>query len=286
MAAVTTRRPTSAVGTHEFGWGFWLMCLATLFFLVPAFWVVLTALKTEGEYSAYPIVLWPATPQWENFYRAVTIVPYARYARNSVVLAGTTTLLNTITSAMGGFAFARHTVRGRNALFILVLSLMMLPPMVTLVPQFILFSRLNMVGTYWPWILGGIAGSPFHIFMFRQYFASIPRDLEDAAEVDGCNRFRIFWQIFLPMSGPVIATSAILNFQGIWGEWLRPILYLKDSNTTLAVRMASSYKDPAGNQLITPLMAGICIYALPLILVFFVAQRHIIQGVVTSGLKG
>ncbi len=88
------------------------------------------------------------------------------------------------------------------------------------------------------------------------------------------------------MSGPVIATSAILNFQGIWGEWLRPILYLKANNTTLAVRMATSYKDPAGNQLVTPLMAGICIYALPLILVFFVAQRHIIQGVVTSGLKG
>ncbi len=192
MAAVTTRRATSAPGSSQFGWGFVLMCLATLFFLVPAFWVVLTALKTEAEYTAYPIVLWPKEFQWINFKRAVTIVPYAQFVRNSIVLAGSTTLLNTITSAMGGFAFARHNVRGRNTLFILVLSLMMLPPMVTLVPQFILFSRLKMVGTYWPWILGGIAGSPFHIFLFRQYFSSIPRDLEDAAEVDGCNRFRIF----------------------------------------------------------------------------------------------
>jgi ABC-type glycerol-3-phosphate transport system permease component len=262
------------------------MCFATLFFLIPAIWVVLTALKTEREYNAYPIVLFPAVPQWDNFRLAVTIVPYMRYARNSLVLAGSTTLLNAITSSMGGFAFARHNVRERNLLFILVLSVMMLPNMVTLVPQFVLFSRLKLVGTYWPWILGGIAGSPLHIFLFRQFFAAIPRDLEDAADVDGASRLRIYWQIFMPISGPVIATSSILNFQWVWGEWLRPILYLKDRNTTLAARMASSYKDPAGNQLVTPLMAGICIYALPLIIVFFLAQRHIIQGVVTSGLKG
>ena len=266
---------------------FFVMCLATIVFLIPAIWLVLTALKTENQYSAYPIVWVPNPPQWINFLQAVTIIPFFKYAGNSLFLATTSAVLTTFSSALAGFGFARHTgVKARNGLFIFVLSMIMVPSMVTLIPRFVLYSRLGLIGTYWPWILESAAGSPFHIFLFKQFFSTIPRDLEDAAEVDGCSRFRIFWQIFLPNSGAVIATSLIFNFQYVWGEWIRPVLYLTDYNTTLAVKMASGYLDPMQNQLVTPLMAAICIYALPLIFIFFFAQKNIIQGVVTSGLKG
>jgi multiple sugar transport system permease protein len=271
----------------RFNTGFWAMCVATLVFLIPAIWLILTALKKETEYNSYPIVWFPDPAQWINFIKAVTIIPFFKYAQNSLLLAVMSAVLTTITSAMAGYGFARHTsVKARNGLFILVLSMIMVPGMVTLIPRFVLYSRLGLIGTYWPWILESIAGSAFHIFLFKQFFSTIPRDLEDAAEVDGCSRFRIFWQIFLPLSGAVVATSLIFNFQYVWGEWLRPVLYLTDYNTTLAVKMASGYRDPLQNQLVTPLMAAICIYALPLIILFFFAQKHIVQGVVTSGLKG
>jgi multiple sugar transport system permease protein len=266
---------------------FWVMCFATAIFLIPAIWLVLTALKKEVEYSAYPIVWLPNPPQWENFIKAVTIIPFFKYAGHSLFLATTSAVLTTFSSALVGFGFARYTgVKARNGLFIFVLSMIMVPAMVTLIPRFVLYSRLGLIGTYWPWILESAAGSPFHIFLFKQFFSTIPRDLEDAAEVDGCSRFRIFWQIFLPISGPVIATSLLFNFQYVWGEWIRPVLYLTDFNTTLAVKMATGYKDPLQNQLVTPLMAAICIYALPLIIVFFFVQKNIVQGVVTTGLKG
>lgn len=267
--------------------GFWVMSAATFVFLIPAIWLVLTALKTEVEYSAYPIVWFPNPPQWENFYKAVTVIPFFRYAGNSFFLGAISAVLTTFSSAMVGFGFARHTnVRGRNALFILVLSMTMVPGLVTLIPRFVVYSRVGLIGNYWPWILESLAGSPFFIFLFRQFFSTIPRDLEDAAEVDGCSRFRVFWQIFLPLSGAVVATSLIFNFQFVWGEWLRPILYLTDFNTTLAVKMANGYRDPLQNQLVTPLMAAICIYALPMIVLFFFAQKSIVQGVVTTGIKG
>lgn len=267
--------------------GFWAMSVATFIFLIPAMWLVLTALKTETQYSAYPIVWFPNPPQWENFYKAVTIIPFFRYAGNSLFLGVATAILTTLSSAMAGFGFARHTnVRGRDGLFLLVLSMTMVPALVTLIPRFVVYSRVGIIGTYWPWILEGLAGSPFFIFLFRQFFTTIPRDLEDAAEIDGCGRFRVFWQIFLPLSQAVLATSLILNFQLVWGEWLRPILYLTDFNTTLAVKMANGYRDPLQNQLVTPLMAAIVIYAIPMVVLFFFAQKSIVQGVVTSGIKG
>lgn len=289
MAATTTRVVAQErMGPKaKMGLGFWLMCVATLVFLIPAIWLFLTGLKKESEYLAYPIVFFPNPAQWVNFKLALTLIPYGRYAVNSIILAGMSTILTTLASAMAGYGFARHRqARGRSFWFSLMLSMMMVPGMVTMIPRFMLYSRMQIIGTWWPWFLAGISGSSFHIFLFRQFFSAIPVDLEHAAEVDGCSRFRIFWQIFLPISGPVLATSSIFTFQFVWGEWLRPILYLRDDNTTLAVKMATGYRDPQLNVLVTPLMAGIVIYSVPLIIVFFLAQKHIIQGVVTSGMKG
>jgi multiple sugar transport system permease protein len=258
----------------------------TAIFVAPILWLLLTSLKTMTEYLRYPITIFPAVPQWGNYYTAVIEYPFLRHALNSLVIAVPSTLLTVLSSALAGFGFARHNARFKNLLFILVLSMLMVPRMVTVIPTFVFFSKLGLTNTYWPWILWGVAGSSFHIFLFRQFFAAIPKDLEDAAEVDGCSRLRIFWQIFLPLSGPVLATSAIFHFQWVWGDWFTPNIFLTQDRTTLSVLLSTAYRDPQGNALETVTMAAIMVYMLPMLLIFLFAQKYIVQGIVTSGIKG
>jgi multiple sugar transport system permease protein len=284
-----TRQLRRAAKTHSLGRAANLVGLAlcALVFSLPTIWLVLTSLKRETEYASYPIRILPSVPQLVNYYDAVTYFPYLRYVMHSFILSSTFTVLTVMTSSAAGFAFSRHRgVPGRDFLFAVVLATMMVPGLVTLVPQYMVFSYFRLINSYWPWILWGLSGSPFHIFLFRQFFLSIPRELEDAAEVDGCGKFRIFWQIFLPNSLPAIAASAIFSFTWVWGDWLYPSLFLSDDITTLAVKLATAYVDPHQNPLITLTMAGVVIYVSPMVVVFFLAQKYIIQGVVTTGLKG
>ena len=253
---------------------------------LPVLWFLVSSVKTESEYIAYPIKFLPHVPIWQNYIDAVTLVPYWRYARQSALLAAIFASLTVLTSASAGFAFARIRAPGRNALFTVVLALLIVPAIVTTIPQFIVFSRLRLTNTYWPWVLWGLCASPFHIFLFRQFFTTIPRQLEDAAEVDGCSAFRVFCQIFLPNSQPVIATSFIFNFSWTWSDWFTPLIYLDDQKTTLAVKLTRGYQNPQGFAMVMPTLGAAAIYTVPLIVLFFVGQRYIIQGVVTSGIKG
>ena len=285
---LTTARHTT---THSGRWlGTLLLYVGfisiTAIFVAPIVWLLLTSLKTMSEYARYPISILPEVVQWQNYYTAVIEFPFLRYALNSLVIALPSTLLTVLSSALAGFGFARHNARFKNLLFLLVISMLMVPRMVTVIPTFVFFSKLGLTNTYWPWILWGIAGSPFHIFLFRQFFSAIPKDLEDAAEVDGCSRLRIFWQIFLPLSGPVLATSAIFHFQWVWGDWFTPNIFLSQDRTTLSVLLSTAYTDPHGNSLDTVTMAAIMVYLLPMLLIFFFAQKYIVQGIVTSGIKG
>lgn len=260
--------------------------LLTALFITPIIWLLLTSLKTMTEYARYPITIFPEAAQWKNYYTAVIEYPFLHYAYNSLLIAVPSTLLTVLSSALAGFGFARHNARLKNVLFGLVLSMLMVPRMVTVIPTFVFFSKLGLTNTYWPWILWGVAGSSFHIFLFRQFFSAIPKDLEDAAEVDGCSRLRIFWQIFLPLSGPVIATAAIFHFQWVWGDWFTPNIFLTQDRTTLSVLLSTAYRDPHGNAMDTVTMAAIMVYMLPMLLIFFFAQKYIVQGIVTTGIKG
>lgn len=253
---------------------------------LPVLWFLVSSLKTESEYIAYPIRFLPRVPIWQNYVDAVTLIPYWRYAGQTTLLAVIFATLTVLTSALAGFAFARIRAPGRNTLFTIVLALLIVPAIVTTIPQFIVFSRLRLTNTYWPWVLWGLSASPFHIFLFRQFFTTIPRQLEDAAEVDGCGVLRVFWQIFLPNSYPVIATSFIFNFSWTWSDWFTPLIYLDDQKTTLAVKLTRGYQNPQGFSLVMPTLAAAAIYILPLIVIFFIGQKYIIQGVVTSGIKG
>ncbi len=262
------------------------LTLLSLVFLAPFAWLLVTALKDQSELSAFPILWWPRHPEWDNFARAVTLLPFGRYALDSLALSAIYTVLVTLTSALVGFAFARLRGRGKRPLFIVMLATIMLPPVLTVIPTYVLYARLGLVGTYWPWVFSGLASAPFLAFLFRQFFAGMPIELEDAAIVDGCGYGRIFWQIFLPLSAPVIATVAILSFQGTWGDYLTPSLLLNQDNTTLAVGLATGFTDPHGFTTVNALAAGAILYVLPVIVLFFVAQRYFVQGIVTTGLKG
>jgi len=257
--------------------------IAATLFALPLFWVLVTSLKKQSEYGS---ALFPAEPQWLNYELAVALADFAHFAANSLFLSGAYAFLAVLVSALVGYGFARHEGPGRNKLFVLVLATWMVPNLVLFVPQFVMFARLGLTNTYWPWILWGLGGSPFAIFLFRQFFASFPRELDDAAEVDGAGPLRIFLQIYLPNAGPALAASAIFMFLWVWGDWLYPALLLHQDNTTLAVRMANAYADPHGNPLQTVTMAGVVLYILPLIAFFAFAQRFIVRGIVTTGIKG
>jgi ABC-type glycerol-3-phosphate transport system permease component len=177
-------------------------------------------------------------------------------------------------------------VPGSKQLFSIVIAMLIVPGIVILIPQFVMFARLKLTNSYWPWILGALGGAPYYIFFFRQFFLNFPKELEEAAEVDGCGPFRIYWQIFMPNAKPVIATVMIFAFNGVWSDYLMPLIYLNANKTLLGVAMAKAFRDPQGNDLRTISMAANVIYVLPLIIVFFFAQKHILKGAVTSGLKG
>lgn len=242
--------------------------------------------KLDEEYMAYPIVIFPEIWHWENYSIIFELTPFAQIALRTGVLAVSTAMITALISALVGYAFARYSVPGSSQLFGIVVAMLIVPFIVILIPQFIIYARLKLTNTYWPWILGALGGTPFYIFMFRQFFLGFPRELEEAAEVDGCGPFRIFLQIFLPNAKPVIATVMIFAIIGVWGDYLTPSIYLSASKTLLGVALTTAFKDPAGNSMQTVSLAASVLYIIPLIVVFFFGQKYILQGVVTSGLKG
>ena len=271
---------------HSFTYA--LLIVITVLVAVPVVGLVITSLKRETEYLSYPIVFLPAVPQWHNYVQVFeSQFHFLKHAGLTVFLAAMFSTLCVTSSALSGFAFARFPdIKASRKLFAVVVAMIIIPSIVTVIPQFVIFSRLHLTGNYWPWVLWGLAGSPFHIFLFRQFFLTFPKELEDAAEVDGCSPFGIFWRIFLPNAQPVLATSSILNFVWVWGDWFTARIFLRSDNTTLAVILNEVFRNPAGNLLTTLTAAATVLYVLPMVIVFFLGQRYILQGVVTSGLAG
>jgi multiple sugar transport system permease protein len=263
-----------------------LLIVVAVLLTIPVVYLISTSLKSESEYIAEHLQFLPSSPQWRNYYLALTMIDFARHALNSFLLATSFATLTVITSSMAGYGFARIPAVGRSRLFSVVVALILIPASIFIIPQFVLFSNLRITNSYWPWVLWGLSASPFFIFLFRQFFLSFPAELEEAAEVDGARVVRIFLQIVLPNSYPALATSFILAFLSVWGDWLMPLLYLADKNTTLAVKLINAYVNPQGFPIVTPTLAASVLYILPPVVMFFFVQKYIMQGVVTSGLKG
>jgi multiple sugar transport system permease protein len=260
-----------------------VLTVVSVLFVVPLLWLLSIAFKNAGELSS---AAWlPHSLRWANFHDALTLIPFGRYALTSLLLATVQGALATLSSAMVGFGFARLRARGKRPLFLVVVATLMLPQIVTLIPTYLIFARIHLIYTYWPWVLWGLGGSAFLIFLFRQTFTSMPMDLEDAAIIDGCGYFRIFATIFLPLAKAVTAAGFILSFTAAWGDFIAPSLFLSQDQTTLAVGLSNGYQTSAGTPLNNALAAGAILYILPVLLLFMVAQRAFIGGFMTSGLK-
>jgi multiple sugar transport system permease protein len=270
-------RRTSAV--------YMLLVGALVLFLGPFAWLLDTALKAPDELRALPIHWWPHSPSLNNFRDALTQIDYFGYARNSLTIATLYAVLVTLASAWAGYGFARLNAPGKRLIFNVLLSTMMLPQILTLIPTYLLFAKLHLTNTYVPWVLWGLCGAPYLIFLFRQFFSNMPKELEEAAIIDGCGQFRIFWRIFLPQSWPVIATSLILSFSWTWGDYIAPALLLDDAHTTLAVKLAYGYVNEHGSPLGNLVAAGAVMYVVPVLALFLIVQRGFVAGVATSGLK-
>lgn len=267
-----------------------ILIVVGLVVITPIIWLLLSSVKEDSNFMAWPIQVLPSIWRWINYNRVFTL-PSSQFAASALRTAVVGVLYSAgmaISSAMGGYAFSRfQDVKANPRLFRVIIVLMIVPGVVFLIPTFMLYSYLHIIpNTYWPWVFSALVGSSYNIFLYRQFFLGFPKELEEAAELDGCNPFRIFWQILLPNSKPVIATVGIFSFGFVWGDYLQPMLYLNNRMTLMGVTMATNFVDPYGNTLRTVSFAGTVLYVIPLIVMFFIGQKYILKGLITSGLKG
>ena len=253
--------------------------------LFPLIWMLSASIKPKSEIFGFPPVWIPSTPLFSNYPRGLETMKFPMALTNTLLIAIPSMIGQVVSCALVGYGLARFRFPGRDALFILVLATMMLPSQVTLIPTYILFSRLGMVDTFWPfWLPAWTATSGFNIFLFRQFFLSIAPELEDAARIDGAGVFDIFLRIFLPLSKPVLATVALFAFLYYWNDFFGPLIYLPStSHKTLQLMLMNFqqfYTTDWG-----PMMASMVVITIPPLLIFFFAQRLFIQGVVFTGIK-
>ncbi len=261
-----------------------ILTAAAVLFLMPLLWMVSSSLKPDYQIFAMPPQFVPNPPRWENYIEALTYVPFGRYALNTLLIATLTIIGHLFSCTLIAYAFARLRAPGRDVLFIIVLATMMLPYPVTMVPVYMLFNALGWVNTYLPLVVPAFFGSPFYIFLLRQFFLNIPPELEDAASLDGANRLQTLWYIILPLSKPALATVAIFTFQAAWNDFLGPLIYLHDRSlytVTLGLDFFRSTYDVNWAYL----MAASLVTMLPVVIIFFVAQRYFIEGITLTGVR-
>jgi len=261
-----------------------LLVIMAVLFLVPFAWLVSMSLKPNSQVFATSIIWMPHPVMWSNYAGALSQFPFLRYFTNTMIICTFVVIGSTASSAFVAYGFARVQWPGREVLFVVVLATLILPVQVTLIPQFLLFRGLGWVNTYLPLIVPTFFGNAFFIFLFRQFYLGLPAELSDAARIDGCNDLRIFAQIILPLSRPVLATAAIFSFIGAWSDFLGPLIYLNDANKyTLSVGVQQVIGQ-APNW--TQLMAIGVLMTLPILILFFFVQRTFIAGISFSGIKG
>ncbi len=258
--------------------------VAALLTVAPFLWMILTSFKELGEIFRYPPTWWPEKFTMDNYVQAFQAAPFGRFYFNSLFVAISVTLGQMVTCSLAAYAFARMRFKGRDVLFFLFLGTMMVPMHVTMIPGFMILHWLGWIDTYAALIVPGLA-SAFGTFLLRQFFLTIPRELEEAAFIDGCSRFGVLWRIILPLAKPALATLAIFTFMGVFNDFIWALVVL-NSEPMYTVQLGLSifrdrYSTEWGN-----LMAGSVVATLPILIVFFFAQKYFIKGITLSGLKG
>lgn len=271
-----------------------LTVLLALVFFFPLYWAITGALKRPEELHLIPPQLYPPQPQWQNFVEVGRVIPFYRFVGNTAIITLTGMIGGLVSASLVGYGFSSFRFRGRNFLFTLLLATMILPGEVTLIPTYMLFHYLGWVNSFKPLVIPHyFGGGAFSIFLFRQFYSSIPKDLNDAAKMDGCGPLRFYWRILIPLSTPVVITLCIMWFQFLWNDLMGPLIYIIDIDKyTISVGLMFLRSSIAGavsrrgKPMEHLLMAGSVIAMLPSIVIFFTLQRYFIKGVIMTGIKG
>jgi len=265
-----------------------LLILGAACFLLPLFWMVGTSLKTQAEVYTFPPTFLPESFNWQNYVEGWNYprTDFPLWTWNTLVITFFVMIGTVFSSALCAYGFARIKFPGRDFWFMLVLASIMLPGAVTLIPLFVVYSKIGWLDSFYPLIVPAyFGGGAFNIFFMRQFFKTIPVELEEAAIMDGAGRFRIWWQIILPLSKPVLATVSVLTFQGVWNSFYGPLIFLSSPDNYVLALGINAFKGLYATQ-IPLMMAMSMLMVVPMIIVFFVAQRQMIRGVIMSGIKG
>lgn len=265
-----------------------LLCLAGFFLVAPFYWLFISAVKPKDQLFVIPPVYWPREFVWRAFLDVWTVAPFGRYLLNTVRIASLSVIGHVLVAAVVGYGFAVGRFRGRDFWFVVVLATMMIPPQVTLVPLFVIFRHLGWLNTILPLVVPtffGVGGA-FYIFLTRQFFLTIPVELEEAARIDGASTLRILWSVYVPLSVPVLTTVAIFAFVHSWNDFFGPLIYLtRQSSWTLVLGLAA-LQDPSGWVDYRQQMAGALLVSLPVVIIFLFAQRYYTKGIAMTGITG
>ena len=262
-----------------------VLLVGSFLFFIPLIFMLSTSLKAMRQIAKFPPEWIPNPVIWRNYTDVFLYAPMHKYLGNTLLITVTWVIGAAVTSSLAAYAFARLRAPGKNTIFLILLSTMMLPGVVRLIPTYILFARLDWVGTFKPLTIPSLMGSAFYIFLLRQFFMTIPMDLEDAALIDGCGRFRTWISIIVPLAKPALATVTVFAFMGGWNDYMGPLIYLNNKR---------QYTMSLGLQVFTRqhtsewgmLMAASSMMVAPIMLLFFFAQKNFVQGITMTGMKG
>ncbi|MCJ7738475.1 MAG: carbohydrate ABC transporter permease [Anaerolineae bacterium] len=287
---VIARRRTMAGRAREIGAkiiSYLAVLVVSLLFLIPWVWLVSTSLKTPAQIMEIPPSLVPKPIMWKNYEYAVTSIRFMHYLQNTLVICAVVLLGRVFSCTVVAYSLSHVDWVGKKILFAIVIATMMLPGQVTMIPLFIIFTKLGWIDSFLPLTVPAFFGDAFFIFMMRQFFMSIPKDLIDAARLDGATHPGIYWRVVMPLSGPALATMIAYTFIWTFTDFQVPLIYLKNRELwTLSLGMQGYLKRyGATGTAMGAMMAGATLYTLPMLVIFFVAQKRLIQGMVTTGLK-
>ena len=265
-----------------------LICLGAFIFTLPFLWMLSTAVTPKEWVGVVPKRWIPPWLEWSNYVKPWTYFPFATFYRNTLIVTSANVVGVLVSASLVAFGFARIRFWGRDVIFLMTLATMMLPGQVTLIPQFLLWSRLQAVNTYWPLIIPNFLGSAaYDIFLLRQFYMTITTELDDAARIDGCGWFGIYRRILLPMIAPAMGVLAIINFSFNWNDFFGPLIYLNEQQRfTVALGLRMFQAGRTGESRMPEVMAMTIESMIPVLITFFLAQRYFIQGITITGVKG
>ena len=261
--------------------------LVAILVILPFFWMVVSAFKSQRELFAYPPTFFPKVWKVENFIEAASrgSISFWQMFLNTMKIAVPSTIFNIIFSSLAGYAFARLKFPFRDTIFMCFIAAMMVPFAITLIPRFLMFKDFGFYDTYVPLIVPVMFGTPFSIFLTRQFFMTLPKELEEAAIMDGCSHFRIWAQIFMPLCKPIIATLSVFQFQSSYNDFMGPVIYIA-SDAKFTVQMGLSSFRNSFTSRYDLIMAGSILALIPVMILFVCCQKYIVRGIAMSGMKG